>query len=93
MREFIVRWTASGYCVDFYHMIVSESLDKAKELWNEYVKTHADVEYSWNKAVKAVENHYGGYITWKDNGESDKAEGCYKMKNVNTYEGSDHLRD
>ena len=28
MREFIVRWTASGYCVDFYHMIVSESLDK-----------------------------------------------------------------
>ena len=85
MHEFIVRWTASGYCVDFYYMVVAESLDKAKELWDKYVNIHKD--------IKAVENHYGGYITWKYNGESDKAEGCYKMKNVNTYEGSDHLRD
>lgn len=74
-------------------MVVAESLDKAKELWDKYVNIHKDIQYSWNKAVKAVENHYGGYITWKYNGESDKAEGCYKMKNVNTYEGSDHLRD
>ena len=62
MREFIVRWTARGYCGDFRCMAGGESLDKAKELW-------------------------------KDNGESDKAEGCYKMENVNTYEGSDNLRD
>ena len=93
MHEFIVRWTASGYFVDFYHMVIADSLDKAKELWNEYVNTHEDIQYSWNKAVKAVKNHYGGYITWEDNGESDKAEGCYKMENVSTYDGSDHLRD
>ena len=93
MHEFIVRWTASGYCVDFYHMVIADSLDKAKELWNEYVNTHEDIQYSWNKAVKAVKNHYGGYITLEDNGESDKAEGCYKMENVSTYDGSDHLRD
>ena len=93
MHEFIVRWTASGYCADFYHMVIADSLDKAKELWNEYVNTHEDIQYSWNKAVKAVKNHYGGYITWEDNGESDKAEGCYKMENVSTYDGSDHLRD
>ena len=93
MKEYIVRWTASGYCVNFYHMVIADSLYKAKELWNEYVNTHEDIQYSWNKAVKAVKNHYGGYITWKDNGESDKAEGCYKMENVSTYDGSDHLRD
>ena len=93
MKEYIVRWTASGYCVDFYHMVIADSLDKAKELWNEYVNTHEDIQYSWDKAVKAVKNHYCGYITWKDNGESDKAEGCYKMENVSTYDGSDHLRD
>lgn len=74
-------------------MIVAESLDKAKELWNEYVKTKDDIQYSWNKAVKAAKNHYGGYIAWKDNDESNKAEGCYEMENINTYEGSDHLRD
>ena len=93
MREFIVRWTADGYCVDFYYMVVAESLDKAKELWNEYVKVNKDIQYSWSKAVKTVKNYYGGYITWKDNGETTKSKGCYKMENVNTYEGSDHLRD
>lgn len=93
MREFIVRWTADGYCVDFYYMVVAESLDKAKELWNEYVKVNKDIQCSWSKAVKAVKNHYGGYITWKDNGETTKSKGCYKMENVNTYECSDHLRD
>ena len=46
IREFIVRWTANGYCVDFYYMIVTETLDKAKELWNEYVKMHKDIQYS-----------------------------------------------
>lgn len=93
MHEFIVRWTASGYCVDFYYMVVAESLDKAKELWDEYVNKHKDIQYSWKKAVNAVKYHHGGYITWKDNGESNKTEGYYKIENVNTYEGSDHLRD
>lgn len=93
MREFIARWTADGYCVDFYHMVVAEALDKAKELWDEYAKTHEKIQYSWNKAVNAAKYHHGGYITWKDNGESNKTEGCYEMENVNTYEGSDHLRD
>ena len=45
MKEYIVRWTASGYCVDFYHMVIADSLDKAKELWNEYVNTHEDIQY------------------------------------------------
>ena len=93
MREFIVRWTADCYCVEFYYMVVSESLDKAKELWNEYVNTHEDIQYSWNKAVKAVKNHYGGYISWKDNGKTERTEGCYEMETVNTYDSSDHLRD
>lgn len=46
MHEFIVRWTASGYCVDFYYMVVAESLDKAKELWDKYVNIHKDIQYS-----------------------------------------------
>lgn len=93
MSEFIIRWTADGYCVEFQYKIVAESLNKAKELWDEYVKTHEKVQYSWKKAVKAVKYHYGGYISWEDNGETERAEGCYKMETVNTYNGSDHLRD
>ena len=93
MREFIVRWTADGYCVDFYYMVVAESLDNAKELWDEHVKTHEKIQYSWDKAVKAVKYHYGGYISWKDNGETNMDKGCYEMKNVKISTGSDHLRD
>lgn len=43
-------------------MVVAESLDNAKELWDEYVKTHEKIQYSWNKAVKAVKYHHGGYM-------------------------------
>ena len=93
MHEFIVRWSASCYCVDFYYIVVAETLDEAKELWNEYVNINKDIQYSWNKAVNAVKYHHGGYISWKDNGETDKTGGCYEMESVNTYEGSDHLRD
>lgn len=93
MREYIVKWTADGYCVEFYHMIVAESLDKAKELWNEYVNTHEKIQYSWHKAEKAVKYHYGGYISWKDNGVTDRNEGCYEMEKENISTGSDHLRD
>ncbi len=93
MREFIVRWTADGYCVEFQYKIVAESLNKAKELWDEYVKSHEEVQYPWEKAVKAVKYHHGGYISWEYNGETEKVEGCYEMETVNTYDGSDHLRD
>lgn len=93
MREFIIRWTADGYCVEFQYKIVAESLNKAKELWDEYVKTHEEVQYPWEKAVKAVKYHYGGYISWEYNGETERANGCYEMETVNTYDGSDHLRD
>ena len=93
MREFVVRWTADGYCVEFYYTVVSETLDAAKKLWDKYVNNHSDIQYSWNKAVKAVKKHYGGYIAWKDNGETNKPEGCYGMESVNTYYGSDHLMD
>lgn len=93
MREFIIRWTVDGYCVEFQYKIVAESLNKAKELWDEYVKTHEEVQYPWEKAVKAVKYHYGGYISWEYNGETERADGCYEMETVNTYDGSDHLRD
>lgn len=93
MREFIVRWTADGYCVEFHYLVVAESLDNAKELWDEYVKTHEKIQYSWNKAVKAVKYHYGGYISWEDNGETKKEKGCYGMESENISTGSDHLRD
>lgn len=93
MKEFIVRWTADSFCVEFYYLVVAESLDKAKELWNEYVNTHEDIQYSWNKAVKAVKRHYGGYIEWKDNGDTDNLQGCYEKGSENIFTGSDHLRD
>lgn len=93
MRGFIVRWTASGYCVDFYYMVVAESLNKAKELWKEYVQKHEDIERSWNEAEKAVKYHHGGYISWKDNGETENAEGVYELEKDYYREGSDHLRD
>ena len=93
MKAFLVSWYASGYCGTFRYLVVANNLDEAKKIWSKFVDENKDVEYSWRKAEKGVKNHYGGYITWKDNGESDKAEGCYKMENVSTYDGSDHLRD
>ena len=93
MHKFMVRWTADGYCVEFRYLVVAESLDRAKELWDKYVKDHEKIQYSWSKAVKAVKYHYGGYISWKDDGEIDKSEGCYEMEKENISTGSDHLRD
>lgn len=93
MRQFTVRWTADSFCVEFNYLIVAESLDSAKELWNEYVKTHEKIQYSWSKAVRAVKYHHGGYISWKDNGETNRSKGCCEMEEVSIYDGSDHLRD
>lgn len=93
MRQFILRYTADGYCCDFRFVVNAKSLDKAKELWKEYVNKHEDVAYSWSKAEKAVKYHHGGYIEWKDDGETENAEGIYKLENNYYREGSDHLRD
>ena len=43
--------------------------------------------------LQAVKYHYGGYISWKDNGDTKKIKGCYGMENENISTGSDHLRD
>lgn len=51
------------------------------------------MEYSWRKAEKGVKNHYGGYITWEEKGNSDKEIGCYKMDFDAWNTGSDHLWD
>lgn len=93
MREFTVRWTADSFCVKFNYLVIAESLDSAKELWNEYVKTHEKIQYSWSKAVRAVKYHHGGYISWKDNGETNRSKGCCEMEEVSIYDGNDHLRD
>lgn len=93
MNSYIVRWSANGYCVEFYYKIVAESLNNAKMLWDKYVNVHPDIQYSWEKAVRGVENHYGGYIEWKDSGVASEKKGCYVLEKVNTFYGSDHLRD
>lgn len=93
MKQFILRYTADCYCCDFRFIVNAESLDKAKELWTEYVNNHKDIEYSWYKAEKAVKYHHGGYIEWKDNGETEDREGVYELEKDYYREGSDHLRD
>lgn len=93
MKKFMIRWTASGYQVEFRCLIVAESLEEAKQIWQNYVKNNSEIQYSWEKAESAVQRHYGGYIVWKDMGESNKIKGCYEKENVNIFEGSDHLRD
>ena len=72
MKAFLVSWYASGYCGTFRYMVVANNLDEAKEIWNKFVEGNKDVEYSWRKAEKGVRNHYGGYITWEEKGNSDK---------------------
>lgn len=93
MNEFVVRWSVSGYIVDFYFCVVAESFDAAKQLWQEYVSTHGKINYTWKQAEKAMKNHYGGYISWEDHGATNKQKGCYAMKSVKTFAGSDHLWD
>lgn len=93
MRQFILRYTADGYCCEFRFEVNAESLDKAKELWKEYVKTHENVAYSWSKAEKAVKYHHGGYISWTDKGKTEDTEGVCVLKEDCFREGSDHLRD
>jgi hypothetical protein len=92
-NSYIVRWTASGYCGDFRYLVVASTLDDAKKIWKGFVDNNDGIQYSWEKAEKAVKNHYGGYIEWKENGTCDKEKGCYELKFDNWSGGSDHLRD
>ena len=93
MRAFIVSWHASGYCGTFNYLVVASNIDEAKEKWSKFVNGDSKIAYSWEKAEKGVKNHYGGYITWKDNGICDKVPGCYELKFDNWSNGSDHLND
>ena len=93
MKSFLVSWYASGYCGTFRYMVVANNFDEAKELWNKFVEDNKDIEYSWRKAEKGVRNHYGGYITWEEKGNSDKEIGCYEMDFDAWNTASDHLND
>lgn len=94
MKSFVVSWHASGYTGTFNYEVVAKSLEMAKQKWEEYAAKHVrKLEYSWEKAKKAVERHYGGYISWKDKGETDKEEGFYELPYNAWNVGSDHLND
>lgn len=92
-NSFVVSWFADGYNGTFNYLVVADNIEKAKELWKDFVKHNDDVSYSWEKAEKGVKNHYGGYITWKDNGVCDKEIGCYELPYNRWNVGSDHLWD
>lgn len=93
MKSFIVSWSASGYTGTFRYLVVADSRDKAMDIWKEFVSNNKDVKYSWEEAEKGVENHYGGFITWKDNGNCNKEMGCYELEYKVSQTGSDHLWD
>lgn len=93
MKSFIVSWHADGYCGSFNYNVVANNLAEAKEIWKEFAKNNSKIEYSWHKAEKGVKNHHGGYITWKEDGNTDKEAGCYEMAFDAWNIGSDHLRD
>ena len=70
-------------------LVVEENIEKAKELWEEFVKNNDDVAYSWEKAKRDC----CGYTVWKDNGSCDKEVGCYELEYNRWIFGSDHLWD
>ncbi len=102
MEYFIVSWHASGYTGTFNFLVVEESLEKAKESWEYFAAANSDVTYSWEKAKKAVENHYGGYIKWTEADPctaygfktvQELSKGCYELEYDSWNTGSDHLYD
>ena len=93
MKSFIVSWHASGYAGTFRYLVVANDIEKAKEIWNEFVSNNNEIEYSWEKAEKGVKNHYGGYISWSENDNIEKEVGCYEMDFDAWNTGSDHLWD
>ena len=92
-KEFLVSWSASCYCVTFCYMVVANNIEEAKEIWNKFIESDEEIEYSWRKAEKGVKNHYGGYITWEEKDNTDKESGCYKMDLRSWDTSSDHLND
>lgn len=93
MNAYKVSWHASGYTGTFNYLVVAESLREAKEKWEKFVSRDRHLAYSWEKAKKAMKRHYGGYVTWKEQGETDKEPGCYKLEYNKWGGSSDHLRD
>ncbi len=92
MNGFKVTWYANGYIGSYRYLVVAETLDKAKDLIEEFVKDKK-LHHSWEDAKKGMENHHSGYIAWKEMGPSDKPEGCYDLGFDAWNCGSDHLRD
>lgn len=92
-NSFVVTWFADGYSGSFEHEVVAETLEKAKEAWEDYVCKNGNLNYSWSKAKKGERNHFGGYIIWKEQGLTDKAIGFYELPFKPFKEKSDHLRD
>lgn len=93
MKSFIVSWHANGYNGTFNYLVVADNIEKAKEIWAEFVENNDDIAYSWEKAEKGVKNHYGGYIIWKESEVCDKEIGCYELEYDRWNTGSDHLND
>lgn len=93
MKEFIVEWYASGYCGSFRYLVVADNLEETKMIWEYFILENRKLLYSWRKAKLGVKNHYGGFIRWKEMGESDKETGCYKLSFDDWNIGSDHLLD
>ena len=93
LNAFKVSWHANCYNGTFNYLVVAETIEKANELWDDFVKNDREISCSWEKALKGMKNHYSGYITWKEMGETDKVQGCYELE-YNTWKtGSDHLND
>lgn len=93
MKKYILKYTTSGFCCDFCYMIVAESLEEAKKLWNQYLCENNSVQYTWSKAQKAMKYHHDGFITWTEAGYSDNQKGCYELQKNYHNERSDHLQD
>ena len=93
MNAYKVSWHADGYTGTFNYLVVAESLHEAKEKWEKFVSHKQRLSYSWEKAKAAAKRHYGGYVVWKEEGETDKEPGCYELKFNKWNAGSDHLRD
>lgn len=89
MKSFIVSWHASGYNGTFNYLVVADDIEKAKEIWAEFVNNNDDVAYSWEKAKRDC----CGYTDWKDDGICDKEIGCYELPYNRWNVGSDHLWD
>lgn len=95
MKSFTVSWHASGYTGTFSWLVVADSLAEAQEMWERFAAENSKIKYSWEKAAKAMKNHYGGYTSWKESGDGDggRERGCYELEYDAWKTGSDHLRD